>query len=109
MRKDSNGADVRYSTLQDYTQDVCASCYNYIQPSGLKMIKVWNERKKEYTRERPLYYYAAPDTGYLYKKPEPNGTLKWLIADPEKLNRDEPENDEILRTFATEFHLVSLI
>ena len=73
------------------------------------MIKVWNERKKEYTRERPLNYYAAPNTGYLYKKPEPNGTLKWLIADPAKLNRDEPEDDEILRTFATEFHLVSLL
>jgi hypothetical protein len=91
--------------MKDYTHDVCGFCYAMML--GVKLINYTNPRTNKTTLERPLHYFTTYESGVLKKKETPDEHVKYFVADPEKFNLDNIDEDPILKTFEDEFHLVS--
>lgn len=99
---EGDGKDFRYNNIEEYTSDMCAQCYSFILSSGL------NLKPKPGTNgimERPLFYYIIPNTGLLCETSKPKKYCKYVL--PDKFNRSNPEVDYFLKTFKTQFHMVS--
>lgn len=102
-RIDVDGKDLKYSSIEEYTSDMCSQCYSFILPSGLKLKpKPGNSS----TLRRPFYYYRVPSTGFLCETDKPRSVCKVLV--PHSFNRTHPHVDPVLKTIKTDFHLVSL-
>ena len=110
LNKDSTGTDFLYGSLRDYTRDMCAQCYSYMLMSGLKTDaflrgRIGNASETERTF-RPFTYFHTANSGTLCKY---NGTppTDCIFPNPANFNKTHPSEDPILRTFSSEFYMVS--
>ena len=98
-RVDKNGDDFRYSTQFEYTSDMCAQCYGYIQAAGVHMreVRVGNQT----LRFRPLIPYMVNNTGILCETRD-----NCFFVDPKALDRSKPDTDRVLKTLTSSFYRV---
>lgn len=103
-----NGTEFRYSSFKQFTRDMCSQCYAFV-PRDFLVLTDYNDTSRNITSKVPsLVYYIKDNSGVLCR---PRGTRlrpdPCFIADPEKMKVDDPDNDEILKTFSSKFHRVS--
>lgn len=98
-RVDHNGSDFRYSSKEEYTSDMCAQCYGYIQAAGVHMreARVGNRT----VRFRPLIPYMVNNTGVLCETRD-----SCFFVMPDNLNRANPDSDRVLKTLTSDFYRV---
>ena len=88
---------------------MCSQCYAFVPRDFLKLTD-YHDTVKNITSKIPsLVYYIQNGTGVLCRPRGPHQRPHCQIADPEFLNRNaqDPDNDEILKTFSSKFHRVS--
>ena len=98
-RVDHNGSDFRYTNENEYTSDMCAQCYGYIQSAGVHMRKARVGNQTVYFR--PLIPYYINNTGLLCETRD-----SCFFVNPRDRNRADPENDRVLKTLTDDFYRV---
>lgn len=102
-----NGSELRYTSFKQYTNDMCTQCYAFVPRDFLKLTDYHDTVKNITSKVPSLVYYIQNGFGILCR---PRGTSQrpdpCHIADPEFLKAQDPENDEILKTFSSKFHRV---
>lgn len=98
-RVDHNGSDFRYSSKEEYTSDMCAQCYGYIQSAGVHMREV--HRGNRTIHFRPLIPYMVNNTGVLCETRD-----SCFFVMPDTLNRAHPDSDRVLKTLTSDFYRV---
>ena len=98
-RVDRDGNDFRYTSIREFTSDMCAQCYGFVQSAGLHMREV--KHNNETYRFRPLITYMVNNTGVLCED-----RTRCFFVIPSEFNRTHPETDRILSTMTSEFYQV---